>query len=119
MNKRQEVAAWIFGLLLAFILGGSEEGAVVTGALPASILATLTIFSLRTRTTSEETATRTLGATAAMILLVAAGAGAQSRMNVAIREAQEAAEQAQDDADNAKERLDEIEEIPLVQAQIR
>ncbi len=74
MNIRQEVAAWIFGLLLAGISayqGQIENEWIFELFVPGIILAVLAVFSLRTRRDASRDTERTLTVGAALVVVVA------------------------------------------------
>lgn len=112
MNRRQEVAAWVFGLLMAApILGealtGSNWFAEVGQALPGLlIIMPLAIFSLRTRGAATSSSVVVVGA----VMLAGAVALVQARladMELAVEAVSTKVEDASVDSDR---RLDEVEQ---------
>jgi hypothetical protein len=113
MNRRQEVACWMFGLSFAGLWGWRRnfEIDIDVWFVPLLIVGLLVVYSLRSRGADESGTKRTLAVGVALLVVV----GGEHRLQVLedtlsgnVQEAKGSADQAQQDVSGLSDKLDDL-----------
>lgn len=114
MNKRQEVATYVLGAVLAGVswYNGEHHGEwLFEYFVPLLLLGVLTIFGLRTRDDAKGPADRVLKGGLWILLAVVAFGYLNGRIHSAAYDASEAIEHADNQASDLDSRVDALEAV--------